>query len=326
MRALVTGAAGFIGSHLSDYLIANGHEVTGIDNFVPYYDPVRKEANLAGIRAHPRFRLIRSDLAETACGPLIEGIDTVFHFAAQPGVRSSWSTGFDGYLRANVTVTQRLLEAAKTAGLRRFVYASSSSVYGRAARFPTWETDRKRPHSPYGVSKLAGEHLVRVYAENYGLPTVSLRFFTVYGPRQRPDMAIHRLMEAALRGRTFPLYGAADYIRDFTYVDDIVRAAVSAAERHVPPATALNIAGGEATTMAATIELLTVLIGQPIQVEDRGSQPGDVERTGGAIENANEVLGWRPRVGLQSGLEAQLAWHRTLGADRNSRGLGRDGG
>lgn len=217
MRHLVTGAAGFIGSQLVEALLGAGEEVVGLDAFTPYYDRSQKEANLADVRDQPCFQLIEADLRDADLESLLAGVNVVYHQAAQPGVRLSWSEGFAAYDGCNVLATQRLLEACRATGVDRVVYASSSSVYGNADYYPVTEADLPRPHSPYGVTKLAAEHLCSLYAANYGLSTVSLRYFTVFGPRQRPDMAFHRLIEGALVGDPFPLYGDGSHVRDFTF-------------------------------------------------------------------------------------------------------------
>jgi len=302
----VTGVGGFVGSHLADALLARGDDVVGVDCFTPYYDPAAKRANVpAGVR------LVEADLRDADLGPLVAGAGVVFHQAAQPGVRLSWSSGFADYDSHNVLATQRLLEACLAADVRpRVVYASSSSVYGQAPRYPTSEDDLPRPHSPYGVTKLAAEHLCNLYAANWGLPTVSLRYFTVYGPRQRPDMAMHRLCEAALGGTAFPLYGDGSARRDFTFVADVVAANLAAAEADVAPGTVVNVAGGGDTSMADLIALVGDVAGAPVEVERRPRQPGDVDRTGGAIDRARALLGWSPQVSLEDGVAAQVAWHR----------------
>src|SRR5262245_13890429 len=235
MHALVTGAAGFVGSTLVDALLAAGDTVLGVDCFTPYYDPAVKQANLAGARGHAAFEFADADLRTADIESMLDGVDVVYHQSAQPGVRLSWSDGFADYVAQNVGVTQRLLEALRVARpSARLVYACSSSVYGNQPRYPTTEDDLPRPHSPYGVTKLAGEHLCGLYADNWGLRTISLRYFTVYGPRQRPDMSIARLCEAALRRETFPRYGDGAQIREFTYVGDIVRGNLAAATADLP--------------------------------------------------------------------------------------------
>jgi UDP-glucuronate 4-epimerase len=311
VKTLVTGCAGFIGSTLVDALLTRGDEVLGVDCFTPYYDVGDKRANLAEGRRDARFALVEADLRSAELGPLLDGVDVVFHQAGQPGVRLSWSTGFEEYASHNVLATQRLLEAATGAGTPRFVYASSSSVYGQAASYPTTEDDLPRPHSPYGVTKLAGEHLCGLYAANWGLSTISLRYFTVYGPRQRPDMAFHRLLEAGLDGTPFPLFGDGSAVRDFTYVDDAVAANLAAAAADLSPGTVVNVAGGGEIDMASLLDLAGDVLGGPVLVDRQPKQPGDVDRTGGTIDRAAELLGWAPQVPIADGLAHQAAWHRS---------------
>ena len=312
MRALVTGAAGFVGSHLVDALTARGDQVRAVDCFTPYYDVAQKRANVAAI-AGAAVELVDTDLREAPIEPLLDGVDVVFHQAAQPGVRLSWSSGFREYVEQNVLVTQRLLDAVLGAGARPFVYASSSSVYGQQERYPTHEDDLPAPFSPYGVTKLAAEHLCSVYAANWGLPTVSLRYFTVFGPRQRPDMSIYRLCEAAITGGTFPRFGDGSQVREFTYVSDIVAGNLAAAAADVAPGTVVNLAGGAEITLADLIVLVGEVAGTPVAVDPLAAEPGDSKRNGGAIDRARELLGWEPRVSLRDGLESQLAWHRARG-------------
>lgn len=310
MRALVTGAAGFIGSHLVEALLGTGWDVTGLDCFTDYYDPAVKWANLASALAHPGFTLVEADLCHADLAGVLAGAGVVFHLAGQPGVRPSWGDGFSGYVAHNVIATQRLLEAARRSGPSRVVYASSSSVYGNAVRYPTTEAELPHPHSPYGVTKLAGENLCSLYAANWGLPTVSLRYFTVYGPRQRPDMAIGRLVKAVATGEPFPLFGQGDHVRDFTYVGDVVRANLLAAAADVPPGTYINIAGGSSVTMNELIALAEEVGGGPAQVQRHPVQPGDAKQTGGSTDRARRLLGWVPEVSLRAGLESQFSWYR----------------
>jgi len=310
MRALVTGCAGFIGSHLTEALLAQGDQVRGVDAFTDYYDPTRKRANLALALADNGFELVEADLRSTDVVELMDGIDVVFHEAGQPGVRVSWGEGFPTYVGHNVLATQRLLEAVRVSPVGRFVYASSSSVYGNAARYPTCEEDLPRPHSPYGVTKLAGEHLCALYAENWGTPTVALRYFTVYGPRQRPDMAFSRFIDGAARGEPLPVFGDGNQVRDFTYVGDIVDATVAAADRDVPVGTVVNVAGGSSITVNDLLELFAKIVSMPIEIAREDAQAGDVRQTGGSIDRARAMLGWAPSTPLEVGLAAQIEWAR----------------
>jgi UDP-glucuronate 4-epimerase len=311
--ALVTGAAGFIGSHLVERLVETGWHVRAVDCLTRYYSVEQKRHTVRGLESLPRCSVIRADLRTCDVAELVDGVDVVFHQAGQPGVRDSWE-GFDEYVAQNLLVTQRLLDAAHGSSVRRFVYASSSSVYGNASRHPTPEDALPKPVSPYGATKLAAEHLCDVYAE-LGVPTVSLRYFTVYGPRQRPDMALHRLIEAALSGARFPLFGDGRQVRDLTFVADVVEANMAAAEaRALPPATVLNIAGGTVTSLRSVIEMVEELLGRSVEIDQRPAQRGDVRETSGSTALAADLLGWRPRVALQDGVTEQIAWHvaRTL--------------
>jgi UDP-glucuronate 4-epimerase len=310
LRALVTGGAGFIGSHLAERLLDEGHFVRVVDSFSPYYDTALKRANLSSMLGREQFELVEADLRTAELKPLLVDIDTVFHQAGQPGVRLSWSDGFSEYDSINVLATQRLLEAVRGIELQRFVYASSSSVYGNAARYPTVETDLPAPMSPYGVTKLAAEHLCSLYAATWNVPTISLRYFTVYGPRQRPDMAMNRLVSSVLGGPAFPLFGDGSHIRDFTYVGDVVAANLAAATAGSPPGTVLNIAGGGSITMIELIQRLGELAGESPEIDRHPPQPGDVLRTGGSIDKAREQLGWEPETSIVAGLQAQLDWAR----------------
>lgn len=313
MNVVVTGAAGFIGSTLSERLVAEGHTVTGVDSFTDYYDPAVKRRNLTSLSASGTFDLVTADLAKADLATLFTGADVVWHLAGQPGVRLSWSDGFAAYVERNVLATQRVLEAARTVDVGRVVYSSSSSLYGNAERFPTLETDRPEPFSPYGVTKLAGEHLCVLYATNWGLPTVSLRYFTVYGPRQRPDMAHHRLCRAALTGTPFPMYGDGSAIRSFTYVDDVVDATYRAGITDgVEPGAVFNVAGGSEVSMAEVIEMVGDIAGSPVVLDRQDAQPGDAHRTGGDTTAISAALGWQPITSLADGIAAQIQWHRSV--------------
>ena len=314
MRALVTGAAGFVGSTLVEHLVAAGWNVTAVDSVTPYYDVDQKRDNLAAVRRSSAVEVRDDDLRSADLTPLLTPVDVVFHQAGQPGVRASWAD-FDSYVEHNVLATRRLLEAARSAELSRFVFASSSSVYGNIGAYPTREDMLPRPQSPYGVTKLAAEHLCGVYARNWDVPTVSLRYFTVYGPRQRPDMAMHRLVEAALTGEPFPIFGDGGQIRDFTYVDDVVAGNMAAATADVEPGMVVNIAGGGSTTLSDVIKTVERLTDRTIALDRRPVQAGDVHRTGGAIDRARQALGWSPRVTVDEGLKRQVEWHERRRSD-----------
>lgn len=312
MVHLVTGAAGFIGSQLAQTLVDAGEQVRGIDCFTPYYAESTKHANLAPLLDQRGFEFLNLDLRTAPLADAVRDVHVIYHQAGQPGVRLSWSDGFSTYNDCNVLATQRLLEAARLAEAERVVFASSSSVYGNADRYPVLETDLPQPHSPYGVTKLAAEHLCGLYAANFGLSTVSLRYFTVFGPRQRPDMAHHRLVEAALNQTPFPLFGDGSAVRDFTFVGDVVAANVLAGQADVDPGAVINVCGGGATSMAKLIDAVGEAVGVPVPVDEQPSQLGDVDRTGGSNDRASSMLGWAPATSLLDGIQAQVAWHRQL--------------
>lgn len=310
MRYLVTGAAGFIGSHLVEALLDEGHEVVGIDAFSNYYPRVLKERNLSPALRSDKFICIEGDLCSIELGSVINGVDGIFHLAGQPGVRESWAAGFNQYLHDNILATQRLLEACRGKIIQRFVYASSSSIYGNAETWPTSESTLPQPHSPYGVTKLGAEHLCGLYARNYGVPTVSLRYFTVYGPRQRPDMAIGRIIRSGLQGEPFKLMGDGHKVRDFTYVGDIVSANMAALTADVMPGSVFNIAGGSHCSMRELLLTLSNVCDIKPPVEYVADALGDVDRTHGDIALASSVLGWRPVVPLEEGLLRHAHWIR----------------
>jgi UDP-glucuronate 4-epimerase len=314
MRYLVTGAAGFIGSHIAEALLSRAASVVGVDCFTGYYARHVKERNVQILRKAPNFRLIEADLRTDDLSELLAGTDVVLHQAGQPGVRQSWGNHFADYVNHNVLATQRLLEASRRAGVARFVYASSSSVYGNALAYPTTESMLPKPFSPYGATKLAAEHLCGAYAANWGLPTVALRYFSVYGPRQRPDMAFHRFVQAAVEHREIELYGTGEQMRDFTHVSDVVRANLLAAHRPVPPGTVLNIAGGSFETLNAVLAKIADLVGRSLRLKWVSQQAGDVVRTRADCALAAALLGWKPTVGLSAGLASQVEWQATAPA------------
>lgn len=311
MRCLVTGVAGFIGSHLAERLIELKHEVVGVDRFTDYYPRPLKEANLASLRGAGRFSLLELDLATADLDPALEGVEIVFHLAAQAGVRGSWGERFNDYLHDNVLATQRLLEAAKRRGeARKIIYSSSSSVYGQTHEMPMREGSPTAPFSPYGVTKLSGEHLCDLYRDNFGLPTIALRYFTVYGPRQRPDMGFHRFIEAIRRGASIPRFGDGEQTRDFTFVADAVEANVLAMKEGAVGV--YNIGGGSRVTVNQVLHTLGEIVGA-VRVEPRPEQAGDVRHTWADTTRARGTLGYAPRVSLSEGLTAQAAWQtRTL--------------
>ncbi|MGG7509599.1 NAD-dependent epimerase/dehydratase family protein [Plantibacter sp. YIM 135249] len=310
MKYLVTGAAGFIGTETVRQLLQRGATVRGVDMFSDYYDVSLKRANVES-NTHDRFEMIEGDLNSLDVSNALDGVDVVLHLAGQPGVRKSWGGDFGVYTRNNVDATQRLLEAArKTASLKRFVYASSSSVYGQAESYPTSEDARPQPFSPYGVTKLAGEHLAALYRQNYGTPVVAFRFFTVYGPRQRPDMAFTRFLTAAIRDEALTVYGTGEQIREFTYVGDIVDALLRAGDAEGELPVVMNLSGGSSVSVNEVLGTIETLTGRRLDVRRTTAAQGDVFRTGGASGLAASSLGWRPRTSLVEGLAQQLDWIR----------------
>lgn len=312
MRFLVTGCAGFIGSTLVDSLLADGHEVVGVDCFTTYYDPATKRANLAAALEHPSFSLHELDLARDHLSADLLQVDGVFHLAAQAGVRASWGSEFAVYTDCNVLATQRLLEAVVAAtpaggAPARVVYASSSSIYGNALDRPTREDALPAPVSPYGVTKLAAEHLGLTYHHNFAVPFVSLRFFTVYGERQRPDMAFHRFSRSMLLGEPIVVYGDGSQSRDFTYVGDIVAAARAAMQSDVAH-DAFNLGGGTTITVREVLELLERITGRLGNIDWRERQKGDVRHTSADTSRARAALGFAPAVDLETGLRREVDW------------------
>jgi nucleoside-diphosphate-sugar epimerase len=311
MKSLITGAAGFIGSHLAQRLLGAGHEVVAIDNFLDNYPRRFKEANLAAFGKNPRLQFFAEDLLTIDMKRLLEGVDYVFHLAGQPGVRSSWGKEFGRYTENNIQATQRLLEAVKDLKLAKFVYASTSSVYGDTVDLPMREDGGTRPVSPYGATKLAAEHLCYLYCRAFNVPTVALRFFTVYGPRQRPDMFFHIFMRALLRGDEVPLYDDGEQTRDFTYVADIVDGLLGAA--HYPGlGEVFNLGGGSEVGLLDAIELIEKIAGRKANLKRFDRQKGDVRRTRARLDEARKKLGYAPKSGLEAGLAAQWEWLRSL--------------
>ena len=300
MRVVVTGAGGFIGSHLSEALEAAGDEVVGLDSFNDYYDPARKRENARG-RA-----ILEQDLVDADLEALLDGVDRVYHLAGQPGVRASFGPDFEHYVRRNVHASARVFEAAASRGVR-VAYASSSSVYGDAETYPTPEDALPRPISPYGVTKLCVEHLAHAHARTTGLDAVGLRYFTVYGPRQRPDMAFTRLLEALATGGVFRLFGDGSVSRSFTYVADAVAGTMAAMERGRSGGI-YNIGGGEEATMTEAIALAEEISGATLDLERHGDAAGDVKRTRADVSHAATDLGWGPTTALPDGLRAQWNW------------------
>jgi UDP-glucose 4-epimerase len=303
----VTGAAGFVGSQLAERLVGEGHQVVGVDAFTDYYPRALKEANLEGLAGKPGFSLVEANLLSVDLPGLLDGVEVVFHLAAQAGVRASWGRSFQQYSDWNVLATQRLLEATREHPVRRVVYASSSAVYGRS-ELPMREESPTRPLSPYGVSKLAAEHLCGLYAAAYGTPTVSLRYFTVFGPRQRPDMAFHRFVRALRAGRPIPLFGDGRQTRDFTFVRDVVDATIRAGTADVPPGEVLNVAGGGRVELIETIRVLEGLVGRPARFAPGQAPAGEMLHTYADTGRAAARLGWAPRTGLAAGLGEEVAW------------------
>ncbi len=307
MNALVTGVAGFIGSTLAGRLLDQGARVTGIDCFTDYYPRPVKEANLATLLGRPGFHFVESTIQAADLGGLVSDATHVFHLAAQAGVRKSWGRDFDVYTTNNIEATQVLLEACVGTSIERLVYASSSSVYGDDTPLPMRETAVPAPLSPYGVTKLAAEHLCNLYQVNHGVPCVSLRYFTVYGPRQRPDMAFHRFLRAAITSQPVVLYGDGEQTRDFTFVADAAAATASAGARGVP-GRVYNIGGGSRVSVNRVLEIVGRLAGRPLDVRREGVQKGDMRDTYADTSRARADLGFAPTVTIEEGLAAEYEW------------------
>jgi nucleoside-diphosphate-sugar epimerase len=307
VKALVTGAAGFIGSHLAAALLDARAKVIGIDCFTDFYPRPVKESNLATLRGHAGFTFVEAALQDIDLKPLLDGVTHVFHLAGQAGVRKSWGRDFDVYTKNNIEATQRLLEALVGMPIQKYVYASSSSVYGDNVPLPVRENTYLQPLSPYGVSKLAAEHLGHLYLANYGVPAVSLRYFTVYGPRQRPDMGFQRFLTAVTKGEAIAVYGDGEQTRDFTFVSDIIAANLAAAERGVP-GSVYNIGGGSRVTLNHVLSLVERVTGKTVTIQREPEQKGDMRHTYADTSLARRDLDFAPRVSLESGLEQQYRW------------------
>jgi nucleoside-diphosphate-sugar epimerase len=307
MKALVTGGAGFIGSHLSERLLGQGAEVVAIDCFTDYYPRAIKERNLSSLCGRDRYRFIESSIADANLAALLEGVTHVFHLAAQAGVRKSWGRDFQIYTQLNVDATQTLLEACVGRPIERFVYASSSSVYGDDGPLPMKEDALPQPVSPYGVTKLAAEHLCQLYFVNHGVRTVSLRYFTVYGPRQRPDMGFNRFFSAVLDGRPVLQYGDGLQTRDFTFVADAVTATAAAAVQGTP-GRVYNIGGGSRVSLLEVFDLIGRVAGRPVTIDRQPAQKGDMRDTYADTSRARRDLGFAPAVTLEDGLREMFVW------------------
>lgn len=310
MRAVVTGAAGFIGSILCERLLEEGWNVIGVDCFRDYYDPSLKRKNLEECMKSEKFTLIEEDLSQSSFSFIREG-DYIFHLAAQPGVRKSWGREFDYYIRDNILSTQRLLEKLKEVKASKFIFASSSSVYGQSENFPLREDSLTRPFSPYGVTKLAAENLAMLYSGNFGVPAVSLRFFTVFGRRQRPDMAFHKAMKAALFGEEFPMFGDGNQVRDFTHVDDTVQGIILAADKG-RPGEVYNLGSAREVTLAEALRIIERVSGREIKIKRLETARGDVRKTLASIDKAYKELGYNPKKSMEEGIEEEWNWIKTI--------------
>ena len=316
-RVLVTGCAGFIGSHIAETLINRGYNVIGIDCFTPYYSIKLKQHNMKNIMKSRKFNFIKMNLAKASINEIssvLKGIDYVIHEAAQPGVRNSWGENFGIYVENNIIATQKLLEASLRSKVKKIIYASSSSIYGNVKDVPIKEDIIPRPYSPYGVTKIAAENLCRAYYENYSLPVVILRYFTVYGPRQRPDMAFHKFIKAMLKNELVKIYGDGSQMRDFTYVDDDVEATILAMELDDDAllGEAINVGSSRPVKLLDAVKMISGIVGVEPQIVFSEPRKGDVKVTYANISKARKLLGWKPRTDFRYGLERQVEWMREL--------------
>lgn len=311
MRAIVTGAAGFIGSHLSERLLQSGVEVVGIDSFLNYYPRRVKEMNLQASRQHKQFHFLEQDLLEAPWRELLDGTEVIYHLAAQAGVRASWSKNFAIYTRNNIEATQLMLEESKNSKLKKFVYASTSSIYGDVAEIPMREDSIVKPVSPYGVTKLAAEGLCYLYWKNFGVPCVSLRYFTVYGPRQRPDMGFYRFFLALLENREITIFEDGNQTRDFTYVDDIINGTILASEKGIEGKN-YNLGGGSRITVNEVLRMIGEITGLTPRFRYAEKQKGDMRHTFAATDRARNDFGYTPTVTVREGLTEEYKWLKDL--------------
>ncbi len=312
-KLIVTGAAGFIGSSLSERLLREGHEVIGVDQVNDYYDQSLKRKNVEFLKDFDKFRFVEDDIQNLNWQDLLQGTSTVFHQAAQAGVRASWGQGFRDYTERNINSTQIMLEAAKEVGtLERFVYAGTSSVYGNAETMPTSELIPPQPVSPYGITKLASERMCFLYHRNFNVPVTSLRYFTVYGPRQRPDMAFHKFFKAAIKGTTIPIYGDGKQTRDFTFISDAVEANLLAVKIPEAVGEIFNIGGGSRVILNDVLDEIDSIVGKPITRDYGDRARGDARHTSADVTKAKTILGYDPQVSLSEGLRREWEWIQTL--------------
>ncbi|MCC5640214.1 NAD-dependent epimerase/dehydratase family protein [Nostoc sp. CHAB 5844] len=312
-KIIVTGAAGFIGSHLAEVLLQQGEEVIGIDEFNDYYEPILKRKNIAHLNCWPNFKLIEGNIQFVDWQTLLQDVEIIYHQAAQAGVRASWGAGFRAYTERNINATQVLLEAAKDAkNLKRLVFASTSSVYGDAETLPTHESICPHPVSPYGITKLAAERLCGLYQKNFNVPIVALRYFTVYGPRQRPDMAFHKFFKAVLQDEAIPIYGDGQQTRDFTFVSDVVAANLAAASVAEAVGKIFNIGGGSRVVLTEVLDTMAEIVSQPIKKNYIEKAMGDARHTAADISQAQKILGYQPQVALREGLAQEWQWVKAL--------------
>jgi len=312
-KSIVTGAAGFIGSNLVDALLSKGQQVIGIDEFNDYYNPELKRQNIASFQNHPAFQLVEGDIQFLDLPQLLQDVDVIYHQAAQAGVRASWGQGFRSYTERNINATQVLLEAAKCSKhLKRLVFASTSSVYGDAETLPTHEEIPPKPVSPYGITKLAAERLCGLYHKNFGVPYVALRYFTVYGPRQRPDMAFHKFFKAVIEDQAIPVYGDGQQTRDFTFISDAVAANLAAANVPETIGEIFNIGGGSRVVLTEVLDTMEEIVGKPIKRNYIEKAMGDARHTAADVSKAKRILDYQPKVSLREGLTQEWQFIQSL--------------